>query len=85
LAGALVERLAALVDDYPRTGFAPYRALWRGADYLRGRAVLIEAAASAERGTARGIDDDGALLLELETGGEWQRVISGDVSVRNAG
>lgn len=82
LAAALVEGLATLVAEYPRTGFAPYRALWRGADYLRGKAVRVEAAAGARQGTACGIDDDGALLLGLEAGGE-QRVISGDVSVRS--
>jgi BirA family biotin operon repressor/biotin-[acetyl-CoA-carboxylase] ligase len=84
LTGALVERLATLVDGYPRTGFAPYRGQWRSADYLRDRAVSIQATTYAERGTARGIADDGALLLELEPDGELKRVISGDVSVRNA-
>lgn len=81
LAAALIERLAALAREYPRTGFAPYRDAWRCADYLRDKAVRIETAAGTLLGTARGIDYDGALLVELESGG-GQRVISGDVSVR---
>lgn len=82
LAGALVERLATLLGDYPRTGFAPYRDAWRRADYLNGKAVRIDSALGPEHGTARGIDEDGALRLELEPGRE-RRIISGDVSVRD--
>jgi BirA family biotin operon repressor/biotin-[acetyl-CoA-carboxylase] ligase len=81
LAGALVNELAALFADYPGQGFAAYRGEWRAADYLRGRAVELDEAAGRLRGTAAGIDADGALLVETAAG-ERRRVVAGDVSVR---
>jgi BirA family biotin operon repressor/biotin-[acetyl-CoA-carboxylase] ligase len=83
LAVALIEELAELFADYGTTGFAPYRAEWRAADYLRGRGVVLhDASGAAAAGTALGIEADGALLVRLENGDE-RRVISGDVTVRS--
>jgi BirA family biotin operon repressor/biotin-[acetyl-CoA-carboxylase] ligase len=50
------------------------------ADALRGRAVTVTAAETFAKGVARGIDLDGALLVETPQG--LLRFISGDVSVR---
>jgi BirA family biotin operon repressor/biotin-[acetyl-CoA-carboxylase] ligase len=50
------------------------------ADALRGRPVTVTAAAASATGVARGIDLDGALLVETPQG--LLRFISGDVSVR---
>jgi BirA family biotin operon repressor/biotin-[acetyl-CoA-carboxylase] ligase len=74
-----IEALAALLAGYPATGFTPYHREWLAADYLGGKTVLF---GSGGRGTARGIDADGALRVETAAGVE--RVISGDVSVRPA-
>lgn len=83
LATALVDALKALFADYERHGFAPYRDEWRSADYLNGQAVRVDEASGSVHGTARGIDADGALLVE--TGADRsRRIISGDVSVRTA-
>jgi BirA family transcriptional regulator, biotin operon repressor / biotin---[acetyl-CoA-carboxylase] ligase len=82
LAGALINELALLLAAYPRDGFAAFRSEWRAADYLRGRAVRVDDSAEPISGTAVGIDDDGALLVELVTG-ERRRVVAGDVSVRS--
>jgi BirA family biotin operon repressor/biotin-[acetyl-CoA-carboxylase] ligase len=81
LAGALVNELAALLADYPTQGFAAYRSEWRSADFLRGRSVHLEEPTGRVRGTALGIDADGALLIETESG--RRRVVAGDVSVRS--
>lgn len=81
LAAALVNELAALFCDYPAQGFAGYRTEWRSADYLRGRSVDVVEPNARLRGTAAGIDSDGALLLETG-GGEVHRVVAGDASVR---
>jgi BirA family biotin operon repressor/biotin-[acetyl-CoA-carboxylase] ligase len=83
LAGALVNELAMVFIDYPSQGFAAYRREWRAADFLRGRAVQLDEPAGPLRGTAAGIDADGALLVETAAG-ERRRVVAGDVSVRSA-
>jgi BirA family biotin operon repressor/biotin-[acetyl-CoA-carboxylase] ligase len=82
LAGALVDELAAVLADYPARGFAAYRAEWRSADCLRGRAVRLDEPAGARFGTALGIDADGALLVETEAG-EHRRLVAGEVTVRS--
>jgi BirA family biotin operon repressor/biotin-[acetyl-CoA-carboxylase] ligase len=81
LAGALVSELTALLVDYPSHGFAAYRTEWRSADFLRGRAVRLDEATGRMVGRAVGIDADGALLVETESG--KRRVLAGDVSVRS--
>jgi BirA family biotin operon repressor/biotin-[acetyl-CoA-carboxylase] ligase len=83
LAARLVDGLADLFASYAESGFAPYREEWRAADFLAGRRVQLDDSAAAAGGIARGIDGDGALLIETE-GGARRRVISGDVSVRSA-
>src|SRR5262249_48900686 len=82
IAARLVDGLADLFASFAETGFAPYRAEWRDADYLRGRRVKLDDPAAPASGTARGIDGDGALLIETVSGAR-RRVISGDVSVRS--
>jgi BirA family biotin operon repressor/biotin-[acetyl-CoA-carboxylase] ligase len=82
LAGALIGELAELFAAYAAGGFAPYRADWRAADFLRGRRVTLDDAAGTVNGTALGIQADGALLIEM-AGGVRRRVTAGDVSVRS--
>ncbi|MCS4505822.1 Bifunctional ligase/repressor BirA [wastewater metagenome] len=55
---------------------------WPGVDLLAGQAVVIHLSDRREEGTARGIDTDGALLVE--TPGGVSRFFSGDVRVRPA-
>jgi len=83
LATALLEELTELFERYADTGFHAYRDDWRAADYLRGRAVVLDEAAGHVTGTALGIEADGALLIETAPGAR-RRVIAGDVSVRSA-
>ena len=82
LAIALIEELTELFASYAETGFHSYRDDWRAADYLRGRAVVLDEAAGHVTGTALGIEADGALLIETAPGAR-RRVIAGDVSVRS--
>lgn len=77
----LLDALEALSVDYELYGFAPYRDEWRDADCLVGKPVRVDEASHSILGTARGIDADGALLLET-TGEPRRRIISGDISVR---
>lgn len=83
VAARLTDGLADLFASFADTGFAPYRSEWRDADYLLGRRVKLDDPGAPANGTARGIDGDGALLVEMANGVR-RRVISGDVSVRSA-
>jgi BirA family transcriptional regulator, biotin operon repressor / biotin---[acetyl-CoA-carboxylase] ligase len=82
LAARVIDALAELFVDYAQLGFGPYRADWSAADYLRGRGVTLEDAGGAVVGTALGVEQDGALVIETSAGMK-RRVISGDVRVRN--
>ncbi len=67
---------------FVESGFDTFRHDWEILDALRGREVELHAGSSSRSGTARGVDDTGALLLEVD--GRRERVLSGDVSVRLA-
>jgi len=75
--------ISACVDgllEFERDGLKPFVREWVEADALRGRPVTVMGAEGASRGVARGIDLDGALLVETPAG--LLRFVSGDVSVR---
>jgi BirA family biotin operon repressor/biotin-[acetyl-CoA-carboxylase] ligase len=84
LVAALARALAARFAIFASEGFAPFAAEWEGADAFRDRAVTLasigDAAGPARSGTARGVDLDGALRLEID--GIVTRVKSGDLSLR---
>lgn len=67
---------------FGQEGLRPFADEWRFADALRERSVTVDGGQRVIRGTARGIDVTGALLVETAQG--LQRVIAGDVSVRAA-
>src|SRR5262249_32712396 len=66
--------------QFQREGLKPFVQEWMEADALRGRPVTVMAAEGPAKGIARGIELDGALLVETPQG--LLRFISGDVSVR---
>jgi BirA family biotin operon repressor/biotin-[acetyl-CoA-carboxylase] ligase len=80
LAARLVLQLVAAAQEFGRTGFASFLEDWMRFDSLRGVAVRVERADGKRDGIVRGIDRDGALLLETETG--IDRIVSGDVRTR---
>lgn len=65
---------------FEREGLAPFIERWRETDALQGRPVEVRAADGLCRGIARGIDRNGALLVETREG--LKRFVSGDVTVR---
>ncbi len=73
----LVRALKAFESD----GFAPLVPAYTRRDLLLGRAVSSSGGADNLQGTARGVDAQGALLLDS---GGIHRVLSGEVSVRLA-
>ncbi len=80
LAAALFEELLGMLDEFERSGFAAFRREWTMLDALGGRQVRVLAGDGSVEGTARGVDPDGALLLEVR--GQLQRHVSGEVSLR---
>lgn len=83
LAARLVAALAETLWRLPREPGRDLAAAWRDRDALRDRPVRIEGAGAPLAGVARGVDVDGALLLELP-GGSVRRVTAGEASLRAA-
>lgn len=82
LATALLTRLLLGYAEFVRSGFASFIADWRRHDALQGRAVRVEHDGRSIEGTALGIDEHGALLIESAQG--RLRFYSGDTSLRAA-
>jgi BirA family biotin operon repressor/biotin-[acetyl-CoA-carboxylase] ligase len=80
LAAILVE-LAAVLDRFAVAGFAGLRDAWSARHAYTDTVVQIHSEfAPPRQGICRGVDQDGALLLETSAGIE--RVLSGEVSLR---
>jgi BirA family biotin operon repressor/biotin-[acetyl-CoA-carboxylase] ligase len=77
---SLIECLIRGLPVFEHDGLLPFREEWQRADALRGRAVNVTTVQDTTRGTACGIDVDGALLVETSRG--LVRFVSGEVSVR---
>jgi BirA family biotin operon repressor/biotin-[acetyl-CoA-carboxylase] ligase len=82
LAADVALSLAAALEQFDRSGFAPFRDDWNRAHACRGKPVTIQSGdAPPLAGVALGVDDDGALWLRDGSGME-RRVVTGDVSLR---
>jgi BirA family biotin operon repressor/biotin-[acetyl-CoA-carboxylase] ligase len=82
LAGVLVE-LGRVLDAFAGDGFAPLRAEWQRCHAHQGRRVeLLMPDGSRQSGHARGVAEDGSLLLETRAG--LKRFHSGEVTLRPA-
>lgn len=81
IAGAILKRCLAGFPEYAGSGFAPWRERWAGLDILRDTAVTVDGG-MMKSGIARGVAEDGALLLEHM--GLQHRIVSGEVSLRAA-
>lgn len=82
VAAHLIGELALALEEFDARGFPAFADEWRAADALAGRPVRVLQGRESQEGIARGVDPDGALLLE--TGGARRRILSGEVSVRLA-
>lgn len=80
VAARLISSFVEGLLEFERDGLKPFVQEWMLADALRGRPVTVAAPDGPAKGIARGIDLDGALLVETPQG--LLRFISGDVSVR---
>lgn len=79
LAGLLLQALLQDLTLFAAQGFEPFRPYWQQMDGLYGRVINAYAKNQSILGTAVGINENGALLLD--TGKETLSLHSGDVSL----
>ncbi|MCV6613525.1 MAG: bifunctional biotin--[acetyl-CoA-carboxylase] ligase/biotin operon repressor BirA [Cellvibrionaceae bacterium] len=77
---ALINNLMPLLANYGASGFKPYRAPWEVLDAFRGRAVALSSAQQRIEGVAKGVSDNGALLIETSEG--LEQYSGGELSLR---
>jgi len=80
LAAAFLDRLLPLLAGFAAAGFAPWRERWETRHVYAGARVRIVGAGADLAGTAVGVDDRGALLLQTASG--VQAIHGGEVSLR---
>lgn len=81
LLAAILLELLAVLETFASVGFAGLRAAWSARHAFENAPVrLLSDFAPPRAGICRGVDADGALLLEAE--GRVERVLSGEVSLR---
>lgn len=83
LLGLLLNELLPLLAAFEAGGFARWREEWQALDAFADRPVVISTGAKRMAGTARGVNERGALMLETASGGT-QPVYGGEVSLRPA-
>ena len=82
VANTLFTRLNIRYDETVTNGFSAVRPEWERYSALTGKRVTIVDAGTREEGVVKGIDTDGALLLETSSG--LRRIIAGDVTLEGA-
>jgi BirA family transcriptional regulator, biotin operon repressor / biotin---[acetyl-CoA-carboxylase] ligase len=82
VAGAILDELLSMLVQYERHGFAAFRDAWTALDGLKDRPAQVAVGGAVIFGVARGVDADGALMLETQ--GRMQRFVSGEASLRLA-
>jgi len=80
LAAALIGELLPLLTEFEHSGLAPFREEWLALDIARGRSIALHFGDQHIFGTAAGVDDTGALIIETAQGP--QRFHGGEVSMR---
>jgi BirA family biotin operon repressor/biotin-[acetyl-CoA-carboxylase] ligase len=80
LAAAVLGELMAALLRFESEGFAPFLADWSQLDATAGQRVRIEGAGEALEGIGRGVDEQGALIVETAQG--RRHVHAGEVSLR---
>lgn len=80
LSAALVKELFELMSGYQSQGFAMYRDEWQQHDAFHSQAVTLTLLNKSLEGIARGVDERGALLVEID--GVLQSFSGGEISMR---
>ena len=82
LANSLFSFLDSRYMEVLTGGFAAVRPAWERYSALTGKRVAIVDGGRRQSGLVQGIDDDGALILDL--GDRIERIVAGEVSVEGA-
>jgi BirA family biotin operon repressor/biotin-[acetyl-CoA-carboxylase] ligase len=77
-AGLLIRSLERCYLDLSTAGFGPMALRWEGFFKLNGKRVRVEMVDQTVHGIVRGVDPEGALLVE-DHSGLTRRVVAGDV------
>jgi len=83
LLGLLLNELLLILIQFEKTGFKPFFAEWQGCDSMIGKKVLLTNARQQYSGLAKGVNENGELLLE-DQDGKVHSFINGEVSLRLA-
>ncbi|GJL83441.1 MAG: bifunctional ligase/repressor BirA [marine bacterium B5-7] len=78
LAALLVNSLVDILAEFDVGGFTPFRDEWQRRDLYRNCEVCISHGEKTLKGVARGVADDGALLVESD-GSRIHRITTGEV------
>ncbi len=81
VAETVLRSLDRWYETYNREGFAPVRSRWLDSAGIVNAKVRVDDRGSQVEGIVRGIDEEGALLLE-DDAGSVVRILSGDVLVQ---
>ncbi len=81
LAAEILAQMETLLGEWQAEGFAAVAGEYRRFMLPQGTPVTIADGQRQESGTLEGLDDDGALLVRMESGA-LRRIISGEISVR---
>lgn len=81
-AAALLKHTTQAVKTFEQSGFDAFSADWSALDLTRDREVTVQGQQSSYNGIARGVDEQGALVVEAM--GQLQTIHSGEVSLRLA-
>jgi len=82
LSAILISELQTLLAQYEETGLQPYLARWFELDCFLNKPVSLLIADKSKQGICRGINENGALLLECD--GQTEPYIGGEISLRLA-
>jgi BirA family biotin operon repressor/biotin-[acetyl-CoA-carboxylase] ligase len=81
LTSSLISEIIILLSDFQAQGFSFYRDEWQAADAFYGLQAAIHTPQKSISGKVRGVDPNGALRLELDSG-EIETFIGGELSLR---
>ena len=79
--GSVINVLGHMLEGYGHGGFELFRNEWQRHDAFIGQTVILDASGRTVTGIARGIDGQGGLLLETNTG--MMTFSGGEVSLRS--
>ena len=82
VAATLLDELLKLVDEFQRTGFAPWQTYWSEKDIYHDKEVNIISPSQTISGLVKGVNRKGELMLKTERGMEI--ISAGELSVRPA-